>query len=169
MGPVVFNQPCGACQGEGGGSHGCGDCRHGKKYENLNLELKIPSGVEHGAVMTGHGLGEQPRNPGENPGDILFHIKIEDHPELMRQGNDLVWTTKIPFVDSVNGKKISVPHFDGPIEIDTADWGIIDPREDYIIPGKGFVPGGKLRVAFNVIYPPRNVKFKVSRESSPEP
>jgi DnaJ-class molecular chaperone len=70
----------------------------------------------------------------------------------MRQGNDLIWNPKISFVDSVNGKNISIPHFDGSIDINTSDWGVIDPREDYIIPGKGF-KGGKLRVMFNVIYP----------------
>jgi len=172
MGPMMFNQPCNMCGGEGGVSHGCGECQRGKKKEPLNLELKIPAGVAHGAVMTGHGLGEQPRNQGEEPGDVNFHIKIEDHPEFMRQGMDLVWSTKIPFVESVNGKKIKIPHFDGPIEIDTADWGVIDPREDYIIPSKGFKIDdkiGRLRVSFNVVYPPRNVKFTVSRESTPPP
>jgi DnaJ-class molecular chaperone len=76
---------------------------------------------------------------------------------------DIVWSTKIPFVESVNGKKIKIPHFDGPIEIDTTDWGVLDPREDYLILGKGFVPGGKLRVSFNVVYPPVHVKFNLSK------
>jgi DnaJ-class molecular chaperone len=151
------------CGGEGGVSHGCGECHRGKKKEPLNLELKIPAGIESGAVMTGHGLGEQPRNQGEEPGDVNFHIKIEDHPEFMRQGMDIVWSTKIPFVESVNGKKIKIPHFDGPIEIDTTDWGVLDPREDYLILGKGFVPGGKLRVSFNVVYPPVHIKFNLSK------
>jgi DnaJ-class molecular chaperone len=122
--------------------------------------------------MIGHGLGEQPRNPGENPGDIQFHIKIEDHPEFMRQGPDLIWSTKISFEDSVNGKKFKIPHFDGPIEIDTTDWGVIDPREDYVIPFKGFDKTGRLRVSFNVVYPNSKTKFvltKVSPESSQQP
>jgi DnaJ-class molecular chaperone len=160
------------CGGEGGVSRGCGECQSGKKKEPLNLELKIPPGIVSGAVMTGHGLGEQPRNQGEEPGDVNFHIKIEDHPEFMRQDMDLVWSTKISFVESVNGKKIKIPHFDGPVEIDTADWGVIDPREDYIIPSKGFKFDnkiGRLRVSFNVVYPPRQHKFKVSQESSPQP
>lgn len=170
MGPMVFNQPCTACSGDGGVSHGCGECQGGRKKEHLNLELKIPPGVSEGAVMVGHGLGEQPRNLGENPGDILFHIKVSEHPELMRQGLDLIWSTKISFEDSVNGKKIKVPHFDGSIEIDTADWGVIDPREDYIIPFKGFKVDdkvGRLRISFNVVYPHPKTKFKVLRESTP--
>ena len=167
MGPIVMNHPCGACQGRGGGPKGCGACQRGHKKEALNLELKIQAGVEDGNVIVGHGLGEQPQKEGEDAGDIIFHIKVEQHPELMRQGNDLIWQTKIPFEDSVKGKTVNIPHFDGPIAIDTADWGVIDPREDYIIPNKGF-NGGRLRVQFNVIYPERSARFNLSRVQEAE-
>ena len=164
MGPMSFGQPCQPCGGQGGGSSGCHECNFKKKkHEPLNLELKIPAGVEDGATIVAGGMGEQPLKPDEEPGDLIFHIKIQDHPELMRQGKDLVWSTRISFTDSVNGKVLQVPHFDGSIQINTSDWGVLDPREDYIIPGKGFVPGGKLRVSFNVIYPPANVKFTLSK------
>ena len=164
MGPMVINQPCGMCRGEGGVSQGpCDQCQDGRKKETLNLELKIPPGVEHGNVLTGHGLGEQPRNPGEEPGDVLFHIKVDQHPEFMRQGSDLIFQTKMSFEDSVRGKKIRIPHFDGPIEIDTSDWGVIDPREDYIIPFKGFKGQGRLRVQFNVVYPHAKTRFNLTR------
>jgi DnaJ-class molecular chaperone len=164
MGPMAFNQPCPPCGGQGGGSSGCQDCNFkSKKHEPLNLELKIPAGVEDGATLVAGGMGEQPQKPDEEPGDLIFHIKIQDHPELMRQGKDLIWSTRISFTDSVNGKVLQVPHFDGSIEVNTSDWGILDPREDYLIPGKGFVPGGKLRVSFNVVYPPVNVKFTLSK------
>jgi DnaJ-class molecular chaperone len=156
MGPMVFQQPCGACQSNGSSSIGCNQCQNGRKKEELNLELKIPPGIENGNIMVGHGLGEQPRTGKDEPGDIIFHIRVKDHPELMRQGLDLVYQTQISFEDSVNGKKIQVPHFDGPIHIDTSDWGVLDPREDYVIPFKGFKAGdkvGKLRVQFNVVYP----------------
>ena len=164
MGPMSFGQPCQPCGGQGGCSSGCHECNFKKKkHEPLNLELKIPSGVEDGATLAAGGMGEQPQKPDEEPGDLIFHIKIQDHPELMRQGKDLVWSTRISFTDSVNGKVLQVPHFDGPIEVNTSDWGVLDPREDYLILGKGFVPGGKLRVSFNVVYPPANVKFNLSK------
>ena len=164
MGPMIMNQPCGMCRGEGGVSQGpCTQCQDGRKKETLNLELKIPPGVEHGNVLTGHGLGEQPRNPGEEPGDVLFHIKVDQHPEFMRQGSDLIFQTKMSFEDSVRGVKLVIPHFDGPIDIDTADWGVIDPREDYIIPFKGFKGQGRLRVQFNVVYPHAKTRFTLTR------
>jgi DnaJ-class molecular chaperone len=164
MGPMAFQQPCQACGGQGGSVSGCSSCDFkGKKFEQLNLELKIPPGVEEGNTLVAHGLGDQPLKPDEEPGDLIFHIKVHSHPELMRQGLDLIWSTKISFADSVNGKVIEVPHFDGPIKIDTADWGVLDPREDYIIPNKGFKMGdkiGRLRVTFNVIYPKGRFKLE---------
>ena len=164
MGPMSFGQPCQPCGGQGGGSSGCKECNFkSKKHEPLNLELKIPAGVEDGATLVAGGMGEQPLKPDEEPGDLIFHIKIQDHPELMRQGKDLVWSTRISFEDSVNGKVLQVPHFDGSIQINTSDWGVLDPREDYIIPGKGFVQGGKLRVSFNVVYPNSKTKFTLSK------
>jgi DnaJ-class molecular chaperone len=166
MGPMAFNQPCPPCGGQGGGSSGCQECNFKtKKHEPLNLELKVPAGVEDGATLVAGGMGEQGQKPDEEPGDLVFHIKIQDHPELMRQGKDLVWSTRISFEDSVNGKVIQVPHFDGPIQINTSDWGVLDPREDYVVPNKGFVPGGKLRVSFNVVYPERGTRFNLSKQA----
>lgn len=163
MGPMMMQQPCGACQGRGGGSRGCGSCQGGRKKEALNLELKIPAGVQEGNVVIGHGLGEQPQKEGEEPGDILFHIRVDNHAEFMRQGPDLIWQTRITFEESVLGKDIHIPHFDGPIRINTSEWGVLDPREDYVIPFKGFGEGGKLRVQFLIQYPPKGAKFSLSR------
>jgi DnaJ-class molecular chaperone len=169
MGPMAFAQPCPACQGVGVHGKGCQECNFkAKKTENLNLELKIPKGIQSGNTLTARGLGEQGRTREEEAGDIIFHVRIQDHPELLRQGDDLVWHTKISFMDSVNGKVLEAPHFDGPIRIDTADWGVLDPREDYVIPGKGFgsegtTSRGRYRVAFNIVYPPASVKFKLDK------
>lgn len=165
MGPMVFNQPCPACQGGGGTNTGCSQCKNGQKQEPLNLELKIPAGIETGNVLVGHGLGEQPKKPDEEPGDIIFHINVKEHPDFMRQGLDLIYSTKISFEDSVNGKEITIPHFDGPIKINTSEWGVIDPREDYLVPQRGFKVGdriGKLRISFDVLYPNFKRKFKLS-------
>ena len=153
MGPMVMQQACPKCGAQGSVRSGCKDCDgKGSKVENLNLEVVIPAGIEDGGRVVCKALGEQPLNPGEEAGDLIFNIRVQDHPEFMRQGDDLIWTTSISFVDSVNGKRIIIPHFAGQIEIDTADWGVLDPREDYVIPRKGFREG-KLRVQFNVIYP----------------
>jgi len=163
MGPMVMQQPCPNCGGQGCSRTGCKDCEgKGVKIENLNLEVVIPAGIEDGGRVVCKSLGEQPLNPDEEPGDLNFIIRVQSHPEFMRQGDDLIWSTKISFVDSVNGKTLTIPHFAGEISISTADWGVLDPREDYIIPGKGF-RNGRLRVQFNIVYPKE--KYIVTKSS----
>ena len=164
MGPMAFRQPCPACGGSGGGSTGCKECNFkSKKQEQLNLELKVPAGVEEGNTIVASGLGEQPTKPGEDPGDLVFHIKIKSHPHFMRMGRDLVFSTKISFEDSVRGIRIRIPHFDGPFDIDTSELGVLDPRRDYFVDDKGFMKGGVLRLSFDVVYPKPSVRFNLSR------
>lgn len=176
MGPMAFQQTCPHCAGSGGGSRGCESCNFkGKKTEPLNLEMRLKQGVDDGHTVIAHGLGEQPQTLDEEPGDLIFHIKIPIHPVFIRQGLDLVYSTNITFEDSVNGTIIQIPHFDGPITIDTSDWGVLDPREDYVIPNKGMIyegERGRLRVQFNVVYPNSKLKFTLTprgpTESPPE-
>lgn len=164
MGPMAFRQPCPSCGGQGGSQIGCQGCNFKtKKIEQLNLELKIPAGVEEGNTLMASGLGEQPMKPDEEPGDLVFHIKIKSHPNFMRMGKDLVFSSKISFEDSVLGKKLVIPHFDGPVEIDTSEYGVLDPRRDYFVHGKGFSPGGHLRLSFDVLYPTPSTKFNLLR------
>ena len=170
MGPFAMAQPCGQCEGQGKTCTGCQACQNQKKiFENLNFELRIPKGVETGTVMTAHGLGEQARDSSEESGNLNFHIRVEDHPIFMRQGKDLIFQTKISFEDSVQGKVLSVPHFDGTFEVDTAQWGPLDPRQDYVIPFKGMQEGGRLRLSFDVQYPgPSPSGWRVTQLSEPQ-
>jgi DnaJ-class molecular chaperone len=164
LGPFsqIMNQPCHACGASGQVAKGCQGCNFKKhKLENLNLEIKLKPGTEDGHKTVVRGMGAQPSRKGEEPGDLVIIVSVNSHPEFMRQGNDLVWLRKISFENSVTGLRFQCPHFDGPLEIDTRKWGIIDPRKDYIVPNKGF-PGGNLRVAFDVIYPDPTVKYTLS-------
>lgn len=69
---------------------------------------------------------------------------------------------KISFENSVSGIVLTCPHFDGPLEIDTGKWGVIDPRKDYVVLCKG-MPGGKLRCAFDIQYPNSETKFTLTK------
>ena len=71
----------------------------------------------------------------------------------MRQGKDLIFLKKISFEESVNGLEFQVPHFDGPVSVSTRQFGVLDPRKDYVVPGKG-LKGGNLRLGFDIQYPP---------------
>jgi DnaJ-class molecular chaperone len=164
LGPFsqLMNQPCQPCSGTGQVNKGCNGCNFKKhKLEHLNLEIKLKPGTEDGHQTVVRGVGAQPSRKEEEPGDLVITVKVNSHPEFMRQGNDLVWIRKISFENSVTGLRFQCPHFDGPLEIDTRQWGVLDPRRDYVVPNKGF-PGGNLRVAFDVIYPDPTVKYTLS-------
>jgi len=164
LGPFsqLVNQPCGGCSATGQVANGCQGCNFKKhKLENLNLELKFKPGVEDGYQTTVRGMGAQPTRRGEEPGDLFIILNVNSHKDFMRQGNDLVWIRKISFDNSVTGLRVQCPHFDGAFEIDTRVWGVIDPRKDYLVLKKG-VPGGNLRVAFDVIYPDPSITYTLT-------
>jgi hypothetical protein len=60
----------------------------------------------------------------------------------------------VSFQESVDGLDVSIPHFSGPIKFNTREkFGILDPRRDYQIKGKGLTTQAHLLVNFDVQYP----------------
>lgn len=162
MGPMTLQQTCGACQGSGqGASSGCSECAGGTKPVSHDVVFNIEAGVSDGAAISVPGMGEQPKNPGDLPGDLIIVISVSRHPDFERRGGDLVWTTTMSFEDTVNGTTLSVPHFAGTIDIDTAAWGVIDPRKEYRVAGKGF-QGGDLLINVDVQYPGAAKRFSLA-------
>jgi DnaJ-class molecular chaperone len=162
MGPFLQNivQPCGACGGNGHASLGCNECNFTKqKLEKMILHLEIEPGVVDGHHIIKKGMGEQvQKQSGEEPGDLVIIVRVKDDPVFMRQGNDLIWNVKLSFEASVTGAHLTCPHYDGPLEINTSQWGVLDPRKDYIVPNKGF-KGGNLRISFDIKYPDPKIKY----------
>ena len=85
-------------------------------------------------------------------GDFVLTIEIKDHPVFMRERENLILLKKISFLESVRGTTVEVPHFTGTFTVDTKQWGVLDPREDYVIKGKG-MRNGNLKIGFNIEYP----------------
>jgi DnaJ-class molecular chaperone len=86
------------------------------------------------------------------PGDLIIVINVDGHPDFVRYHKDLICTRKISFRESVEGISFTIPHFAGPVNVNTAEFGILDPRKDYIIKDKG-MKGGNLRISFDIQYP----------------
>jgi molecular chaperone DnaJ len=157
-----MTRACHVCQGTGKQQqqqqkHGCGHCKGvGHISAESMHDLRIPAGVHSGFTIRLEGLGEQPQDNGETPGDMIVHIVVDDHPKFMRtgdKGRDLVYKQSITFAEAVTGKAFVVPHFAEPLTINTADLGIIVPGKDYLYPGKGMTKTGNLHVIFDIIYP----------------
>jgi DnaJ-class molecular chaperone len=145
--------PCVSCKGTCGVRGGCAKCQHTKKIiENFQLNINVPPGCEDGHQVAAQGLGEQAKGMHDIPGDLVITVKVTDHPVFLREGKNLIILKKISFEESVNGIEFEVPHFDGAFKVCTKDWGVLDPRRDYVVPGKG-MKGGDLRVGFDIAYP----------------
>jgi DnaJ-class molecular chaperone len=152
MGPMSIVQPCDACDSTGHIHAGCKECSNGIKKEHFDLEINIHPGIKTGDTLVSKGYGEQVKNSGERPGDLVIVIKVNDHPVFKRRNDDLMFHVRISFKDSVYGTTIHCPHFDGAFTIDTKDWGVIDPRKEYAVPRKGF-NGADMKVVIDIAYP----------------
>ena len=159
-GPFVIIQNCVSCNGIGivpSINTSCFNC-HGNgstSYEKA-CTVKIPKGTISGTSFMFAELGEQPKKRGEIAGDLLIEI-IVTNDIFNRQGNDLIYTQTLSFVESIVGKDITIPHYDADIVLNTNTLGIINPTIEYYIVGKGInnIDGiiGNMILKFNIKYP----------------
>jgi molecular chaperone DnaJ len=80
------------------------------------VEVNIPAGVAEGMQFSMQGKGNAGRMNGV-PGDLLIRIEEEEHPELIRQDDDLVYNLLLPFTTAALGGSVEVPTIDGKVRI----------------------------------------------------
>ncbi len=109
---------CPNCQGEGRIIRNkCTTCfGEGIVYEQEVITVKIPAGVGNGMQMSVSGKGSAPRRGGVN-GDLLVVIEEEEHIDLIRDGNDLIYNLYLSFPDAALGAAIEVPTIEGKVKI----------------------------------------------------
>ncbi|MFI3286300.1 MAG: molecular chaperone DnaJ [Rikenellaceae bacterium] len=83
------------------------------------IEVRIPAGVAEGMVLNVSGKGNAARQGGQN-GDLHVVIVEEDHPELLRDGNDLIHNLNITVTTALLGGTVEVPTIDGRAKIKIA-------------------------------------------------
>ena len=103
----VITASCDKCKGEG--------TLRGQEV----VEIKIPAGVGEGMMLTVTGKGNAARHGGVN-GDLQVLIEEEPHPELMRDGNDLIHNLNITVTLALLGGTVEVPTVDGRAKIKIA-------------------------------------------------
>lgn len=100
----IIAKPCNVCHGEG------------LVKESEEISFKIPPGVSEGMQLTVQGKGNAARRGGIN-GDLLVVIEEEEHSELQRDGNDLIYSLFISIPDAVLGADAEIPSVDGKLKI----------------------------------------------------
>lgn len=158
----IFQGSCDNCEGSGITIEGKPECKQcsGKGFfnEDKKATLIIPKGIDENYKTAFPELGEQPRIPTIKPGDLIIHIKIEEHKHFIRKGNDLYFKTDISFVDSIVGKDIVIPYFKEKINVNTNIFGVISNGKNYLLEGKGMPilntsNKGNMFIEFSISYP----------------
>lgn len=103
----VITAKCDKCKGEG------------TLRDQEVVEFKIPAGVHEGMVLTVSGKGNAARHGGVN-GDLQVLIEEVPHPELVRDGNDLIYSLNISVTTALLGGKVEVPTVDGRAKVTIA-------------------------------------------------
>lgn len=118
LGQMQTTSVCPSCGGDGKTiTKKCTVCYgEGVVQKEDVIKINIPAGVGKGMQMTVSGKGNAPRRGGEN-GDLLVVIDEEEHPELIREGNDLIYNLFISIPDAVLGTHVEVPTVDNNVKI----------------------------------------------------
>jgi molecular chaperone DnaJ len=118
LGQMQTTAVCPACGGEGKTiTKKCTTCYgEGIVQKEDIIKINIPAGVAKGMQMTVSGKGNAPRRGGVN-GDLLVVVDEEDHQDLIREGNDLIYNLFISIPDAILGTHVEVPTVDNNVKI----------------------------------------------------
>jgi molecular chaperone DnaJ len=118
LGQMSTTQVCPACNGEGKSiTNKCIACAgEGVMRGEEVISVKIPAGVAEGMQLSVSGKGNAARRGGIN-GDLLVIIEEEQHGELIRDGNDLLYNLYVSFAKASLGAQVEIPTLDGKVKI----------------------------------------------------
>lgn len=118
LGQMQTTSVCPTCGGEGKSiTKKCQVCYgEGIVEKDDIIKINIPAGVAKGMQMTVSGKGNAPRRGGVD-GDLLVVIDEEEHDELLREGNDIIYNLFISIPDAITGTNVEVPTIEGQVKI----------------------------------------------------
>jgi molecular chaperone DnaJ len=118
LGQVQTSSICPTCGGEGKTiTAKCTKCHgEGLMQKEDVVSINIPAGVEEGMQLSVSGKGNAARRGGIN-GDLLILIEEETHPELVRDGNNLLYNLFISVPDVIVGTAVEIPTIDGKVKV----------------------------------------------------
>lgn len=114
LGPMQSTSVCPDCDGTGKIiSEKCTYCNgEGVVRKDQQISFTIPAGVQDGQVLTVKGKGNAPRHGGVR-GDLLVVIEEVKDPELIRDGNDVIYNLMLDFPTAALGGSVEVPTITG--------------------------------------------------------
>lgn len=118
LGQMQTTTVCNTCGGEGKiVEQKCSKC-YGEGIVKADeiIKIDIPAGVAEGMQISISGKGNAARRGGIN-GDLLVLIEEQKNPELIRDGNDLLYNLYLNISDAALGAHVEIPTLDGKVKI----------------------------------------------------
>ncbi len=117
-GAFGFSAPCTNCNGTGEViTDPCPDCSgRGTVRRTRSITVRIPAGVEDGQKVRLAGQGEAGPN-GKPAGDLFVKVHVKNDQVFQREGNNILLTVPVSFVELALGGAISVPTLDKPVTL----------------------------------------------------
>lgn len=100
----IIKDKCKACAGEG--------IVYGEEVVSVN----IPAGVAEGMQLSMSGKGNAGKHNGV-PGDLLIQVEEEQHPDLVRDENDLIYNLLLSFPTAALGGAVEIPTIDSKVKV----------------------------------------------------
>ncbi len=97
---TIVNEPCPDCKGTG------------KVMRVRRLDVKVPAGVDNDSRLRLAREGHAGENGGP-PGDLYVFIRVKQHPEFTREGNEIHLERTISVTQAALGTELTVPTLDG--------------------------------------------------------
>lgn len=115
---------CPHCRGRGSVTNEkCPDCRgNGRVSLKRKLSVKVPAGIQDGQAVRVSNEGEPPppeMSPGGQGirGDLHVVVRVREHEQFERDGDDLLLAVPINFTQLALGAQIEVPTIDSTREL----------------------------------------------------
>lgn len=118
LGQMQTTSTCPTCHGEGSTiTAKCPKCKgDGNIFGEETVTFDIPAGVNEGIQLSISGKGNAGERGGA-PGDLIIVIEEAEHPELKREGIDILHDLHISFIDAALGTQVEVPTIDSRAKI----------------------------------------------------
>jgi len=118
LGQMQTTSTCPTCNGEGKIiTDKCPECfGEGIIKSEEVIPIDIPAGVGEGMQLNISGKGNAARRGGVN-GDLLVVIQEEEHPELIRDGNDLLYNLYLSIPEAALGATVEIPTITSKVKI----------------------------------------------------
>jgi molecular chaperone DnaJ len=145
LGTMQHTSVCPTCHGEGRiPAEKCPHCNgEGIVRGEEIITIDIPAGISEEMQMTLRGKGHAGRRGGVN-GDLIVTFEEKPHPQLKRDGANLIYDLHLSIPEAILGKNVEIPTVNGTVKINTQAG--IQPGKILRLKGKGLPTYGSSRM-----------------------